>query len=65
MVLYQFCSNERPRVQDGFWPGVVGSSHTKIHRKILKNLFLQNHLAQMLEIRYVALSGGLLPILFK
>ena len=34
----------------------------EIHRKILKNLLLQNHLAQMLEIWYVALPSGPLPI---
>ena len=33
--------------------------------KILKNLFLQNHLAQMLEIVFVALSTCSLPKLFN
>ena len=33
--------------------------------KLLKNLLLQNHLPQMLEIRYIALPSGPLPILFK
>ena len=37
----------------------------EIHRKILKNLLLQNHLAQMLEIWYVALPSGPIPSLFK
>ena len=37
----------------------------EIHRKFLKNLLLQNHLAQMLEIRYEALPSSPLPILFK
>ena len=32
---------------------------------ILKNLLLQNHLAQMFEIWYVALPSGPLPVLFK
>ena len=41
--------------------GVLGSI-IEIHRKILKNLPLQNHLAQMLEIWYVALPSGPLPI---
>ena len=41
--------------------GVLGSI-TGIHRKILKNLLLQNHLAQMLEIWYVTLPRGPLPI---
>ena len=43
---------------------VLGSNHRN-NRKIFKNLLLQNHLAQMFEIRYVALLGGLLPSLFK
>ena len=41
--------------------GVLGSI-TEIHRKILKTLLLQNHLAQMLEIWYVVLPSGPLPI---
>ena len=41
--------------------GVLGSNH----RNIFKNLLLQNHLAQMFEILYVALPSGLLPSLFK
>ena len=41
--------------------GVLGSI-IEIHRKVLKNLLLQNHLAQMLEIWYVALPSGPLPI---
>ena len=57
MVLYKVCSNEGPRVQDGLWPGVLGSNH----RNILKNLLLQNHLAQMFEIGYVALPSAPLP----
>ena len=40
--------------------GVLGSI-IEIHRKILKNLLLQNHLAQMLDIWYVALPSSLLP----
>ena len=36
-----------------------------IIEKLLKNLLLQNHLPQMLEIRYIALPSGLLPVLFK
>ena len=31
----------------------------------LKNLFLQNHLAQMFEVWYVALPSAPLPILFQ
>ena len=38
--------------------GVPGSI-IEIHRKILKILLFQNHLAQMLEIWYVALPSGL------
>ena len=48
MVFYQVCSNEVPRVQDG--QEILGSNH----RNIFKNFLLQNHLAQMLEIWYVA-----------
>ena len=36
----------------------VLDSIIEIRRKILKNLLLQNHLAQMLEIWYVALPSG-------
>ena len=43
---------------------VLGSI-IEIHRKIFENLLLENHLAQMFEIRFVALLGGLLPSLFK
>ena len=37
----------------------------EIHKKILKILLLQNHLAQVLEICYVALPSGPLPRMFK
>ena len=37
----------------------------EIHRTIFKNLFLQNHLAYMPEIQYVALPNSPLPSLFK
>ena len=37
----------------------------EIHRKIFKNLLLRNHLAQMLELIYDALPGGLLQSLCK
>ena len=40
----------------------VLASFIEIHRKILKNLLLQNHLAQMLEIWYIALPSGPLSI---
>ena len=43
---------------------VLGSNHRKWW-KIFKNFLLQNDLSQMLEIRYVALSSGPLPSLFK
>ena len=50
-------------------PGVQNESVIDLnHRnrwKIFKNLLLQNHLPQMLEIRYVALSSGPLQSLFK
>ena len=64
MVLYQVCSNEGPGVQDGLWPGVLGSN-IEMHRNILKSFLLQNHLAQMFEIGYVALPSAPLPSLFK
>ena len=44
--------------------GVLGSNH-RMHRNIFKNLLLQNHLAQMFEIWYVALPSEPLPSLFK
>ena len=34
-------------------------------KKILKNLLLQSHLAQMPEIQYVALPSSPLPSLFR
>ena len=37
----------------------------EIHRKIFKNFRPQNHLAKMLEIRFVAWPSGPLQILFK
>ena len=48
-------------VQNGPAQRVLGLNH----RKIFKNFLLQNHLPQMLEISYVALPSGPLPILFK
>ena len=61
MDLYQVCSNDGPGVRNGpaaggFW---VQKGNT------LKNLLLQNCLAQALEVWYVALPGGPLPSLFK
>ena len=44
--------------------GVLGSI-IEIHREILKTLLLQNHLAQMLEIWYVALASGPVPIFIQ
>ena len=43
---------------------VLGSNHRNTW-KLFKNLFLQNHLPQMLETGYVALPISLLPSLFK
>ena len=43
---------------------VLGSNHRNTW-KIFKHLFPQNHLPQMLEMRYVALSSGPLPSLLK
>ena len=59
--------------------GVLGLKHRKkkhktnkksiffyqIHRTIIKNLFLQKHLAQILELWYVTLPSGHLSSLFK
>ena len=48
--------------------GVLGTNHRYIYKKkkILKNrLLLQNHLAQMPEIQYVALPISPLPSLFR
>ena len=53
-----------PGVQNGPAQRVLGSNHRN-RWKILENLLLQNHLAQLLEIRYVALSSGPLLSLFK
>ena len=57
MVFYQVCSNQGPSFLD--CPGARGSKveTIEIHSKILQNLLLQNHLAQMIEISYVALSS--------
>ena len=48
---------------------VLGSNHRNIYKKkilkILKNLLLQSHLAQMPEIQYVALPSSPLPSLFR
>ena len=35
--LYQFCLNVGPRVQDGFWPGVIGSGHRNTYKHIKKS----------------------------
>ena len=56
MVLYEV----GPRVQDGLAPGGPGFNHRNTYKNI-KNL-LQTHLAQMLEIWYVALPSGPVPI---
>ena len=45
-------------------PQRVLGSNLRDRWKIFKNL-LQNHLPQMLEIRYVAFSSGPLPSLVK
>ena len=54
------CSNEGPRVQDGSMPGSPVRT-IEMNRNLFKNLLLQNHPAQMLEVWYVALPSGLLP----
>ena len=45
--------------------GVLGLKHRNTQRKAFKNLLLQNLLAEILEIWYVALSSGALPNMFK
>ena len=57
----------KPRSQGPRWPRARGSKVQTIEmrRNILKNLLLQNHLAQMFETWYVALPSGPLPSLFK
>ena len=57
-VIDQLCSNDGPMVQNGPAKGVL-SLTLEIHRKILKNLLLENQLAQSLESWYVALPRGL------
>ena len=37
MHLYQVCSNEGPRVQDGLWPGVPSLSHRNTYKNIYKS----------------------------
>ena len=59
--LYQVCSNGGPGVQNGPAAGGLGFK-IEIY---LKNLLLQNCLAQGLEIWYIALPDGPLPSLFK
>ena len=54
MDLYQVCSNGGPGVQNG--PAAGGLGFKK--EIYLKNLLLQNCLAQGLEIWYIALPGG-------
>ena len=46
-------------------PQRVLGFNNKNRWKIFKNLLLQSHFPQMLEIRYVALPSGILPSLFK
>ena len=60
MDLYHVCSNGSPGVKSG---PVAGGLDFK-NEILLKNL-LRNHLAQILEIWYVALPSGLLTSLFK
>ena len=62
MDLYQVCSNGGPGVQNDPAAGGVLGFKKEIY---LKNLLLQNCLAQGLEIWFIALSGGPLPSLFK
>ena len=64
MVFYQICSNGGAGVQNDPAQSALGSNHRN-RWKIFKNLLLQNHLPQMLEIRYLAFSSDPLPSLFK
>ena len=64
MDLYQVYSNGDPGVRNGPAAGGGGGSWVQ-KRNILRNLLLQNCLAQVLEFWYVALPGGPLPSLFK
>ena len=43
----------------------LGSNHRNIYKKILKDLLLQSHLAQIPKIQYVALPSSPLPSLFR
>ena len=61
MDLYQVCSNGGPGLQNGPAAGGLGFKN-EIY---LKKLLVQNCLAQVLEIWFVALLGGPLPSLFK
>ena len=61
MDLYQVCSNGGPGVQND--PAAGGLVFKK--EIYLKNLLLQNCLAQGLEIWYTTLPGDPLPSLFK
>ena len=61
-MFYQICSDEGALGHKMAPPArVLGLNY----RKIIQNLLLQNHLPQMLEIRYVALPSGPLLILYK
>ena len=64
MDLYQVCSNGGPWVQNG--PVAGGGGGLGFKKEIyLKNLLLQNCLAQGLDIWFIAVPGGPLPSLFK
>ena len=61
MDLYQVCSNGGLGPWGPKWPCGGGVLDSEMNQ----NLLLQNCLAQVLEIWYVALPGGPLPSLFK
>ena len=61
--LYQVCSNGGPGVQNGPAQDNPRFESWKYFENI--HFFLQHHLPEMLEIRYVALPSGSLPSLFK
>ena len=63
MDLYQVSSNGDPGVRNG--PAAGGGGVLGSKMKYTSKSFLQNCLAQVLEIWYAALPGGPLPSLFK
>ena len=63
LVFYDVSSNKGSRVQDGPGNRVLGSNNRNTFKSIQKSS--SEHLAQMLDILFLALSGGPLSSLFK